>query len=229
METINPLIQRFIDSGAIIDDPSSLYIDSEVSIAPGARIGPNVQLRGRTRIAAGAVIEGSAFIKDCEVGPRALLKFCVRCEDSKIGAGAQVGPFAHLRPGSVLEDEAHVGNFVETKKAVLESGVKANHLTYLGDCRIGSGTNIGAGTITCNYDGYEKHQTVIGRNVFIGSHTALVAPVEVEDGAFVGAGSVITKTVSKDSLALTRAPLTEKPGWARRYHEARRRKKEQNG
>jgi bifunctional UDP-N-acetylglucosamine pyrophosphorylase/glucosamine-1-phosphate N-acetyltransferase len=135
-------------------------------------------------------------------------------EGASIGAHARVGPFARLRPGAVLDDEVHVGNFVEVKAARLHAGAKANHLTYIGDAEIGARTNIGAGTITCNYDGFNKHRTTIGEGVFIGSNTSLVAPVTVGDGAIVAAGSVITSDVSSDALSVARGRQVDKPGRA---------------
>jgi bifunctional UDP-N-acetylglucosamine pyrophosphorylase/glucosamine-1-phosphate N-acetyltransferase len=212
-------IEALIDSGVIIDDPRTVYLDSTVTLAPGVRVGPNVQLRGTTSIGGGVTIEGGALLRNCVVGAGATIKFSVVAEDATIGPGASVGPFAHLRAGTVLGEHVKIGNFVETKKAILAAGAKASHLTYLGDCTIGADTNIGAGTITCNYDGYKKFQTTIGRGVFIGSNTSLVAPVTVEDGATVGAGSVITKSVAQDSLAVTRAPQVSKPGWSKRKRE----------
>ncbi|MFM1847479.1 MAG: glucosamine-phosphate N-acetyltransferase and N-acetylglucosamine-phosphate uridylyltransferase, partial [Pseudomonadota bacterium] len=142
-------IKSLIDSGVNIEDPETVYIDEGVAVAPGARIGPNVQLRGATSIGTNVVIEGSALIKNCTVGAEATIKFSVAAEDASIGAHASVGPFAHLRGGTVLGDHVKIGNFVETKKAVLADGAKASHLTYLGDCTVGADTNIGAGTITC--------------------------------------------------------------------------------
>jgi len=135
-------------------------------------------------------------------------------EGAAVGAGARVGPFARLRPGAVLEDEVHVGNFVEVKAARLGAGAKANHLSYIGDAEVGARTNIGAGTITCNYDGFNKHRTMIGEGVFIGSNTALVAPVTVGDGAIVAAGSVVTNDVSADALSIARGRQVDKPGRA---------------
>jgi bifunctional UDP-N-acetylglucosamine pyrophosphorylase/glucosamine-1-phosphate N-acetyltransferase len=134
--------------------------------------------------------------------------------DSIVADGAKIGPFAHLRPGSDIGKDAHVGNFVETKKAKLGAGAKANHLTYLGDAEVGEGTNIGAGVITCNYDGVNKHLTTIGKGVFVGSDSTLVAPVTIEDGSYIGAGSCITKTVPAGSLAVARAHQITKEGWA---------------
>lgn len=215
-------IQALIESGVSVEDPRTLYLDETVTVAAGSRIGPNVQLRGSTSVGTGVVIEGAALLKNCVVGAGAIVKFSVVAEDATIGANAAVGPFAHLRSGTILGENVKIGNFVETKKALLGAGAKASHLSYLGDCTIGAETNIGAGTITCNYDGYKKYQTTIGDGVFIGSNTSLVAPVTVEDGATVGAGSVITKDVGRDSLAVTRAPQISKAGWSKRKREQAR-------
>jgi bifunctional UDP-N-acetylglucosamine pyrophosphorylase / glucosamine-1-phosphate N-acetyltransferase len=146
-------------------------------------------------------------------------------EGASIGEGAKIGPFARLRPGAEIGEDAHIGNFVEVKKAVIGKGAKANHLTYIGDARVGAGTNIGAGTITCNYDGYEKHLTDIGARVFVGSNTALVAPVKIGDGANIAAGSVITADVPADALAITRSELRVKEGWALRYRKMKEARK----
>jgi len=213
-------IAKLIEGGVHVEDPETLYIDSQVKVEGGARLGPNVTLRGNTQVKQGAVIEGSAYLLDTVIEEDAVVKFSVRTEGTVIGKGASVGPFANLRPGTVLGDEVKIGNFVETKKANLARGAKASHLTYLGDVKVGENSNIGAGTITCNYDGVKKHETVIGKDVFIGSDSCLVAPVTIEDGSYVGAGSVITKRVPKDSLALTRAELVVKEGWAKRKRKA---------
>ncbi len=146
-------------------------------------------------------------------------------EGATIGPGARIGPFARLRPGAEIGEEAHIGNFVEVKKAVIGKGAKANHLTYIGDAKVGAGSNIGAGTITCNYDGFEKHLTDIGDNVFVGSNTALVAPVKIGDGANIAAGSVITEDVPANSLAINRAELRVKEGWALRYRKMKEARK----
>jgi bifunctional UDP-N-acetylglucosamine pyrophosphorylase / glucosamine-1-phosphate N-acetyltransferase len=212
-------VRELILSGVAVQDPSSLYIEKEVRVATGARIGPQVQLLGATAIEEGVQIDGMCLLKDTTVRKNAHLKIGLHAEKAVIGQGSSVGPFAHLREGTTLGDDTRIGNFVETKKAFLGAGSKAGHLTYLGDCTIGQHTNIGAGTITCNYDGYKKSQTNIGNNVFIGSNTALVAPVSVADGAVVGAGSVITRNVEKDSLAVTRAPQVSKPNWAKLRRE----------
>ena len=211
--------RELLNSGVILEDPNTFYADASVKIAPGVVIGPSVHLRGTTTIGSGVIIEGHAYLVNVTVGAGTHLKFSVRAQDSTIGDNAQIGPFSNLRPGTNLSEGVHIGNFVETKKAILGAGTKANHLSYLGDCTIGAKTNIGAGTITCNYDGYNKFKTEIGSGVFIGSHTALVAPVTIEDGASIGAGSVITKKVESDALAFTRAPLIIKPGWAKAKRE----------
>jgi len=212
-------VRDLIEGGVTVSDPASLFIDEGVSVGAGVVIGPNVQLRGTTTVGAGTIIEGTALLTSCTIGAAARIKLGVVAEESVIGASAAVGPFAHLRTGTVLGEEVKIGNFVETKKAVLAAGAKASHLTYLGDCTVGEDTNIGAGTITCNYDGFRKSQTTIGRAVFIGSDTCLVAPVTVEDGAVIGAGSVITKRVEADALAFSRPPQVNKAGWSKRRRD----------
>jgi bifunctional UDP-N-acetylglucosamine pyrophosphorylase/glucosamine-1-phosphate N-acetyltransferase len=149
-------------------------------------------------------VASHCVVRDCRIEAGAQVRSFSHLEDAQVGAGALVGPYARLRPGAVLEEQSHVGNFVELKKARLGKGAKANHLTYLGDADIGEGTNIGAGTITCNYDGVHKYKTSIGNRAFIGSNTALVAPVRVGDEALVGAGSVITKDVPEGALGIAR-------------------------
>jgi bifunctional UDP-N-acetylglucosamine pyrophosphorylase/glucosamine-1-phosphate N-acetyltransferase len=198
-----------------------------------------MQARLRARALAGAVgmtAPETVFLSydtvleaDCQIEPYvffapgvvvhsgARIRAFSHLEGAEVGAGAIVGPYARLRHGAVLEENVHVGNFVEVKNAHLEKGAKANHLTYLGDARVGAAANIGAGTITCNYDGFDKHKTEIGAGAFIGSDTALVAPVKIGDGAITGAGSVVTKDVAAGSLVVTRAEQREIPGWAEKY------------
>jgi len=200
--------------GAIIQRPETCVIEAEVEIAADAVIEPFVQLLGRTKIGAGCRIRSFTVIENCTLGRDVLVRQSCVLVESTIADGARIGPFTHLRPGSEIGEDAHVGNFVETKKARLGKGAKANHLTYLGDAEVGAGSNIGAGTITCNYDGVNKHTTTIGKNAFIGSDSTLVAPVSIGDGAYVGAGSCITKNVPADSLAVSRARLIVKAGWA---------------
>ncbi len=209
-------VQELMNQGVLVLDPDSLLLSSEVDIQPGATIGPNVQILGSSKIESGVVIEGTAYLKDTVVKKDSFLRVGVRAEKTIIGERSLIGPFAHLREGSVLEEEVRVGNFVETKKSTLKKGVKASHLSYLGDSTIGEDTNIGAGTITCNFDGIKKSQTYIGSNVFIGSNSALVAPVSIKSGAVIGAGSVITKDVEENALALTRPALLIKQGWAKK-------------
>ena len=200
--------------GATIQQPETCVIDAEVEIAAGAVIEPYVQLLGRTKIGAGCRIRSYTVIESCTLGRDVLVRQSCVLTDSAIADGARIGPFAHLRPGCEIGEDVHVGNFVEIKKSRLHKGVKAGHLTYLGDAEVGERTNIGAGTITCNYDGASKHATRIGKDAFIGSDSTLVAPVTVGDGAYVGAGSCITKDVPADSLAVSRARQMVKEGWA---------------
>jgi bifunctional UDP-N-acetylglucosamine pyrophosphorylase / glucosamine-1-phosphate N-acetyltransferase len=196
-----------MDAGVTLVAPETVYLSADtrfgrdVVIEPNVTFGPGVTVGGGARICSFSYLEGAA-----------------------VGPGARVGPFARLRPGAVLEDEVHVGNFVEVKAARLGRGAKANHLTYIGDAEVGARTNIGAGTITCNYDGFNKHRTTIGQGVFIGSNTALVAPVTVGDGAYVAAGSVVTSDVSSDALTIARGQQVDKPGRATEIR-ARLRKK----
>jgi bifunctional UDP-N-acetylglucosamine pyrophosphorylase/glucosamine-1-phosphate N-acetyltransferase len=194
--------------------PETVLIDPDVILGADTRIEPGVQLLGKTRIGAGCTIRTGSVLSDAVLEDNVLVKPYTIVSASHLARGTQAGPFAHLRDGARLEENARVGNFVEVKKSVLGEGVKSMHLTYLGDARIGSGTNIGAGTITCNYDGVNKNPTTIGKRVFIGSDTALVAPVRVGDGAYVGAGSVITKNVPPDALGLARGQQVNKLGWA---------------
>jgi bifunctional UDP-N-acetylglucosamine pyrophosphorylase/glucosamine-1-phosphate N-acetyltransferase len=203
-----------MDAGVTIEMPETVLIDPEVAIGEDTRIEPCVQLLGKTRIGSGCTIRTGSVVSDTVLEDNVLVKPYSIVNASHLSRGTQVGPFTHLRYGVRLEENARVGNFVEVKKSVLGEGVKSMHLTYLGDARIGAGTNIGAGTITCNYDGAHKNATTIGKRVFIGSDTALVAPVRVGDGAYIGAGSVITENVPADALGLARGRQVNKRGWA---------------
>jgi bifunctional UDP-N-acetylglucosamine pyrophosphorylase/glucosamine-1-phosphate N-acetyltransferase len=196
--------------------PNDVVVESSVTIAPDAEIGRNVVLRGRTQIGASAIIDDGTILTDTVVGKGAhVLPYCV-ASDATIGDNNKIGPFAHLRPGTVLGSDVHVGNFVETKKTRLGRGSKANHLTYLGDTIVGEKVNVGAGTITCNYNGYEKRQTIIEDGAFIGSDTQLVAPVRVGKRAVVAAGATITEDVRDGALAISRAPCKQVDGYADR-------------
>ena len=201
-------------AGATLEDPASTFIDMDVTIGADTVISPGVILQGTTTIGDGCRIQAGCRITNSTVGSRVvMLDHCI-VVDSRIGSDARIGPFSHLRPQSDVGDEAHVGNFVELKKTTMGKGAKANHLAYLGDATIGAGANIGAGTITCNYDGVNKNQTIIEDGAFIGSDSQLVAPVRIGAGAYVGAGSTITKDVPADSLAVSRTPQVNRPGWA---------------
>jgi bifunctional UDP-N-acetylglucosamine pyrophosphorylase/glucosamine-1-phosphate N-acetyltransferase len=213
--------QELMAAGVTIFYPASCVIDGEVEIAADSVVEPFVQVLGRSRIGAGCRIRSYSVIRDSEIGDGVVIRPGCVVEEARIGAKAIIGPYSHLRPGSEIGEGAHVGNFVETKKVKLGKGSKANHLTYLGDAEIGAGVNIGAGTITCNYDGVNKHLTVIEDGVFIGSDSTLVAPVRVGKGAYVAAASCITEDVPEDALALGRARQTVKNGWAREKRAAR--------
>ncbi len=201
---------------ATLRDPASTVIEVDVVVGQDAEIGRGVALRGRTRVGRGARIGDGVLLSDVDVGAGVEIKPYSVASQAVIGAGAIVGPFAHLRPGTVLGPEVHVGNFVETKKTTLGRGSKANHLSYLGDATIGRNVNVGAGTITCNYNGHEKRQTVIEDNAFIGSDTQLVAPVRVGRGAIVAAGTTVTADVPPGSLAISRASQVAVAGYAQR-------------
>ncbi|MDI3472377.1 MAG: bifunctional UDP-N-acetylglucosamine pyrophosphorylase / glucosamine-phosphate N-acetyltransferase [Thermotogaceae bacterium] len=203
-------------NGVTIIDPESTFIDPEVKIENDTVIYPSTFIYGNTTIGKKCEIGPFTVIKDCKIGDNVRIVQS-NCEDSEIFSGTSVGPFSRLRPGTVLKENTRIGNFVEVKNSILESGVKANHLSYIGDSEVGENTNVGAGTITCNYDGYKKHRTRIGKNVFIGSNSALVAPLKVGDGAIVGAGSVITEDVPDDSLGIARSRQINKEGWARKW------------
>jgi bifunctional UDP-N-acetylglucosamine pyrophosphorylase / glucosamine-1-phosphate N-acetyltransferase len=194
--------------------PESILIDPDVTVGPDTLLEPGVQLLGKSRIGAGCTIRTGSILSDVTLEDGVLVKPYSVISSSHLSAETQVGPFAHLRNAARLLKGARVGNFVEVKKSVLGERAKAMHLTYLGDARIGSETNVGAGTITCNYDGVSKNPTTIGRRVFVGSDTALVAPVKVGDGAYIAAGSTITNNIPSDALAIARGRQVNKPGWA---------------
>ncbi len=210
---------RHMRAGVTLLHPASTFIEASVEIGPETTLGPNVSLHGECEVGAHVTIGQGAVLSHTTVGDGSEVKPYSVLEDAVVGPACHVGPFARLRPGTVLDEGVHVGNFVETKKARLRKGTKAGHLSYLGDADIGAGSNIGAGTITCNYDGVSKHQTVLGEGVFVGSDTQLVAPVTVGDGAFLAAGSTITDDVPPGALALSRTPQTTKAGWAVKRRE----------
>jgi bifunctional UDP-N-acetylglucosamine pyrophosphorylase/glucosamine-1-phosphate N-acetyltransferase len=209
------IVEKWAGRGVRFFDPGAVYIEQGVSVGRDTLIYPNVYLEGRTKIGRAAKIFPNVRIVDGIIGNSALIKDCTVIENSRVGEGASVGPFAHLRPGSKVGPDAKVGNFVEMKKAVLGRSSKASHLSYLGDALIGKEVNIGAGTITCNYDGEKKHLTTIGDNVFVGSDSQLVAPVAVGRGAYIGAGSTITKDVPPWALSLSRTEQKNIRDWVK--------------
>ena len=214
--------EALMANGVSIQFPETVVIDPGVTAGPDTFLDAGVQLLGHTRIGANCRIGMGSILTDMTVGDGVTVKpYCV-LNASRIASGAQIGPFAHLREQVDVGESARVGNFVEAKKTVLGRRAKAMHLSYLGDARIGEETNIGAGTITCNYDGFAKYRTEVGAHAFVGSNSALVAPVKIGDGAYIGSGSVITQDVAPDALALARAGQIEKPGWARAFRERNR-------
>jgi bifunctional UDP-N-acetylglucosamine pyrophosphorylase/glucosamine-1-phosphate N-acetyltransferase len=209
-------VERHARNGVTLVDPDTTYIGSDVRIGENVRLLPMTHLEGSTRIGDGAEIGPNTRLINADVHENARVSFSV-VSDSVVGRNATVGPFAHLRNGVTLGVGASVGNFVEMKNAQIGAGVSAKHLSYIGDAEIGDGTNIGAGSITCNWDGFRKHRTQIGRNVFIGTHTTLVAPIAVGDGAMTAAGSVVTQSVPAGAAAFGRARQETKEGWAEQW------------
>ncbi len=203
--------EEILANGVTLRDPDSVIFAYDTVIENDVEIGANVVFGPGVTIRKNATIHPFSHLEDCE-----------------IGEAANVGPFARIRPGTVLGPESRIGNFVETKKARIGKGSKVNHLSYVGDAEIGEDVNVGAGTITCNYDGYKKHKTIIGDGAFIGTHSSLVAPVRIGKGAFLGSGGTITKDVPDDALALARASQVNKEGWAKRYHTAQRKRKDKS-
>jgi bifunctional UDP-N-acetylglucosamine pyrophosphorylase / glucosamine-1-phosphate N-acetyltransferase len=206
-------------AGVSIYRPETCVIDPDVEIGADTILEPYVQVLGRSRIGSDCRIRSFCVISDSQMADSVLMRPGCIVDQSTIATGAQLGPYAHLRPGSEIGEGAHVGNFVETKKTRMGRGAKANHLTYLGDSDVGAGVNVGAGTITCNYDGVSKHMTVIEEGAFIGSDSTLVAPIRVGKGAYVAAGSTITEDVPADALGLARSRQITKEGWARQRRD----------
>ncbi len=229
LATVQALIRSRINRGLMekgvwMLDPDRTYVDVTVTVEAGARLYPSTHLQGDTVVETGASVGPGSQLTDSLVGPEATVIYSV-LREAKVGPGATVGPYAHLRPGAVLEGRAKAGTFVEVKNSTVGEGAKVPHLSYVGDADVGRNANVGAGSITCNYDGYEKHRTVIGEGAFIGSDTMLVAPVTVGDGAVTGAGSVITDDVAPGALAVERSTQREVSGYAER-RAARQRAKD---
>jgi bifunctional UDP-N-acetylglucosamine pyrophosphorylase/glucosamine-1-phosphate N-acetyltransferase len=205
--------RKWMEAGVTLKDPETVYIDDAVTIGRDTVIGPNTQLCGRTVVGERCRIDGSAYVMDSQIGNDVHLLFSVVLMSSQVDQGASIGPFAHLRPGTALAADVHIGNFVETKAATVGAGTKASHLTYLGDCTIGRNTNIGAGTITCNYDGFQKYQTRIGDRVQVGSDTTLVAPVSLGDDVYVATASTVRHDVPAGALVYNDRQERVREGW----------------
>lgn len=213
------ILEDWMARGVTVLDPDSVWIEPSVRLEPGVLLHPHVRLCGETVLTACCEVKSFSVLHSTYLGPGTLVKEHCVLEGTRAGAECVLGPFCHAREGTVLGDRVHLGNFVETKKAVLHDGVKANHLSYLGDATVGADSNIGAGTITCNYDGVHKHPTVLGEKVFVGSDSQLVAPVTVGDGAYIGAGTTVTKDVPAGALAISRTPQKNIEGWAAKKRE----------
>jgi len=211
-------------NGVTLVDPDATYIEKNVRIERDVVIYPGVFLQGQTAIGEGTIIYPNTRIINSCIGRKVVIKDSCVIEESRIDDEVEIGPFARIRPGTRVKEKARIGNFVELKKVVMGEGSKANHLTYLGDAEIGDGVNIGAGTITCNYDGWEKHKTIIGNRVFVGSDVQMIAPVKIEDDVFIAAGTTVTRDVPSGSLAISRVDQKNIEGWV---YKRRKKKEEQ--
>jgi bifunctional UDP-N-acetylglucosamine pyrophosphorylase/glucosamine-1-phosphate N-acetyltransferase len=214
--------EELMAAGVTLIDPATTYVDADVVVGPDTVIYPCVFLEGSTRIGSACEIQSGSRIVNSTIGDRVCVRNHTVVTDSTVESGSFLGPFAHVRPGSAIGEDVHIGNFVELKKTSMGKGAKANHLAYLGDAVIGEKTNVGAGTITCNYDGEKKHQTVIGSNVFVGSNSTLVAPVTLADGSYIAAGSAVTTDVPAGALAIGRGRQENKDGWVARRKEGKK-------
>ena len=204
--------RKLMSLGVEIIDPYNTYINSEVKISAGTVVHPNCHIKGETVIGSKCEIGPNTTIDSCTVGNETTITNSVLCQ-SKVGSNTNIGPFAYVRPNCEIGDKIKVGDFVELKNSKIANGTKISHLTYVGDSDVGSNVNFGCGTVTVNYDGTKKHRTVIGNNVFIGCNANLVAPVKIDDNAFIAAGSTITDDVESDALAIARARQVVKSGW----------------
>jgi bifunctional UDP-N-acetylglucosamine pyrophosphorylase/glucosamine-1-phosphate N-acetyltransferase len=221
--------QDLMLSGVTLLDPEVTYVDRMVEIGRDTILHPNCILQGKTKVGERCIIESNAKIIDSIVGNDAIIRSNSVITESEIEDGAIIGPFSHLRPLTKVKSKAKIGNFVEVKKSVIGKGSKANHLSYIGDSLVGEGVNVGAGTITCNYDGFEKHQTIIGDRVFIGSNVELVAPVKIGNHSTIGAGTTVTKDVPEGALATSRTRQKNLRGWDKKMevrHKKNKKKKD---
>jgi bifunctional UDP-N-acetylglucosamine pyrophosphorylase/glucosamine-1-phosphate N-acetyltransferase len=215
------ILASLMDRGVTVLDPATTWVHDTARVGRDTVLHPGVTIEGTTTIGESSVVHSGSRLRNVKVGSGVTIKDHTIAEDAEIGSGSSVGPFAHLRPGTSIGRECKIGNFVETKKARFGQGAKASHLSYIGDAKIGKSVNIGAGTITCNYDGEKKHLTELGEGVFIGSDTQLVAPVRVGRGSYVGAGTTVTKDVPPGSLAISRADQRNIEGWVERRKKRR--------
>jgi bifunctional UDP-N-acetylglucosamine pyrophosphorylase/glucosamine-1-phosphate N-acetyltransferase len=221
--------EALMKAGVTMQAPDNTFVDADAGpIGKDVWLGAGVQIRGRTSIGDGAEIDTGSVVTDAAIAGQAYIKPYSVISEAQIGERAEIGPFTHCRPGTRIDEDAKLGNFVETKKTHLMAGAKANHLAYLGDASIGAKANIGAGTITCNYDGFNKHKTTIEAGAFIGSDSQLVAPVTVGRDAYVGSGTTVTRDVPRSSLALSRIKQVNVEGWADRFREAQLKRKQRN-
>jgi bifunctional UDP-N-acetylglucosamine pyrophosphorylase/glucosamine-1-phosphate N-acetyltransferase len=222
-------LRNLMLSGVTIVDPKTTYVDRGVEVGKDTVLYPSCHLQGKTKIGERCVIEPNSKISDSIIGNDVTIRPNSVITESKIEEGAIIGPFAHLRPLSEIKKKAKIGNFVEVKKSVIGIGSKANHLAYIGDSLLGEDVNIGAGTIFCNYDGFEKHQTIIGDGVFVGSNVELVAPVKVGKGSSIGAGTTVTKDVPEGALAISRVKQKNIKGWSKKIEYRRKKMRKKRG
>jgi bifunctional UDP-N-acetylglucosamine pyrophosphorylase/glucosamine-1-phosphate N-acetyltransferase len=222
-------LKELMLSGVTVVDPKNTYVEKMVEVGKDTIIYPYCTLQGKTKIGEHCIIEHNSRISDSTVGDEVTIRSNSVITESKVEDQASIGPFAHLRPLSEIKKKAKVGNFVEVKKSVIGQGSKANHLSYIGDSLLGEDVNIGAGTITCNYDGFEKHQTIIGNRVFVGSNVELVAPVKVGSGSSIGAGTTVTKDVPEGALAISRVKQKNIKGWSKKIKNRRKKMRGKKG
>ena len=208
--------EECIKKNILLKDPFSIVIDQDVNISKNVSIGPNVQITGKSTIDQGVVIEGNCLINNSKIGANTLVKPFVSIDNSVVGKDCQLGPFSNLRPDTILSNQVKIGNYVEIKKSNIGNKSKVPHLSYIGDTDMGSRVNIGAGSITCNYDGFDKHKTTIGDEVFVGSNTMMVAPVTLGKKSTTGAGTVLSKNLSENTLGITRIKEKQIPNWNRK-------------